>query len=132
MEQRVRDVEVIQNPHVSCCHMRFARANLHVEGTIRRERHDPEQAARIRVYPWVEVVDLCREIGEVILTSVEVQSNEAERTFVDRSIHSDVDATHETHVGIEKQSLGASVGIRCRAGALHVGDPNETVEIPDR
>ena len=101
MEQRVRDVEVIQNPHVSCCHMRFARANLHVEGTIRRERHDPEQAARIRVYPWVEVVDLCREIGEVILTSVQVQSNKCECALMNGAVLPDIYAAGKPHVSVE-------------------------------
>ena len=130
MEQRVRNAAEVRHRQVVHGHVGTASPELDVADG--RCRNGPEEPTRIWVDSRIEVVDLGREILEVILTSVEVQSNEAERTFVDRSIHSDVDATHETHVGIEKQSLGASVGIRCRAGALHVRDPNETVEIPDR
>jgi len=53
------------------------------------------------MYSGIEVVDLGREIREVILTSVEVQSNEAERSFVDSSVEADVSAAHEAHVSVE-------------------------------
>ena len=52
--------------------------------------------------PRVEVVDLGREILEVILTSVEVQSNEAECSLVDRSILAHIHTAHKAHVGVEQ------------------------------
>ncbi len=79
--------------------------------------------------PWVEVVDLGREIREVILTSVEVQSNEAECSLVDRSILANIDAAHEAHVCVEQKCFCASVWVRRRAGALNVGDSYEAVEV---
>ncbi len=48
--------------------------------------------------PRVEVVDLGREVGEVILTSIQIQSDEPESPFVDRSVGPDVDTTHKAHV----------------------------------
>ena len=56
-------------------------------------------------------MDLGREILEVKLTSVEVQSNEAERPLVDRTVDSDVDTAHEAHVSVEEQGFGASIGV---------------------
>ena len=65
-------------------------------------RHGPEKAVWIRVDTGIKVMDLGREIREVILTSVEVQSNEAERSLVDSSVDPYVDAAHEAHVGVEQ------------------------------
>ena len=53
--------------------------------------------------PGVEVVDLGRESVEVVPTSVEVQSNEAESSLMDRSILTHVNAAHEPHVGVEQK-----------------------------
>jgi hypothetical protein len=49
----------------------------------------------------VEVVLLGSEVREVILTSVEVQSDKAKRAVVVLPIHPDVLTAHEAHVGVE-------------------------------
>jgi hypothetical protein len=72
-QQGIRNVEIV-------CHHQVGRAQLRgavaeIDGAIRREGDGPEQSARIGVDTWVEVVDLGREVYEVILTSVEVKSH---------------------------------------------------------
>jgi hypothetical protein len=51
--------------------------------------------------PWVEVVHLGGEVCEVEPTSVEIQSNEAERPPVNGAILADVDTLHKAHIGVE-------------------------------
>ena len=48
---------------------------------------------------------LGEEVVEVEPTSVEIQSDEADRAFVHPSVLADVDAAHESHVGVEEQLL---------------------------
>ena len=80
----------------------------------------------------VEIVDLGAEVDEVKLTSVEVKSNEPERSLVYPAVLADIDATHEAHVGVEEEGFGAAVGVGRGPRALHIGDPEETVEVGDR
>ena len=103
-----------------------------VEMTDALYRIRPEQSVGVWVNAWVEIVDLGREVREVILTSVEVQSNKAKSAFVDCSVHSDVHTAHKAHVGVEQQSFLASIGIRCCARALNVGNADNPVKVPDR
>src|SRR5438309_3679007 len=84
------------------------------------------------MYPRVEVEDLGRETVEVVPTSIEVQSNEAEGSLMDRSILTHVNAAHEPHVGVEQKGFCRSVGVRRGPGALDVGDSHKTVEVIDR
>jgi hypothetical protein len=81
---------------------------------------------------WVEVVNLGREVYEVILTSVEVDSDETKRTFVNRAIRTHVHTTHKTHVGVEKQGFSASIRISTDPGALNICDTDKAVEVVDR
>jgi predicted ATPase len=60
----------------------------------------------------VEVVNLGREVYEVILTSVEVQSDQGKRTFMDRSVKPHVHSVHEAHVGIEQECFRGTQGAR--------------------
>src|SRR5215472_8744295 len=60
-----------------------------------RDPHGPEQPAGVGVNAEVEVVLLGREAREVILTSVEVQSDKAKGTLVVLPIYTDVLAGHE-------------------------------------
>ncbi len=98
----------------------------------RRSRDRPEQPTGIRVDARIEVVDLGREVFEVILTSVEVQSDECERAFVDRSVNTHVYPTHEAHVGVEEQRFRGTVRIGRSSGALDFGHAHEAVEVIDR
>jgi len=68
-----------------------------------RQGNCPEEARGVGKDTGVEVVDLGREIYEVELTSIEVKSDQRERTLVDRSVNTHVDPTHETHVGIKEE-----------------------------
>src|SRR5207245_5052014 len=77
-------------------------------------------------------MDLGGEVGEVILTSVQVQSNKAESSLVNSAVLADVDAAHEPHVGVEQQGLDTTVWVGSRACALHVGDADEAVEVGQR
>ena len=80
----------------------------------------------------VEVVDLRREVYEVILTSVEVKSHESEGAFVNRSVSTYVHAVHEAHVGVEEQRFSGAIGIGRSTGALDVGHAYIAIEIVDR
>ena len=60
----------------------------------------PEQTSGIWVNTKVEVVNLSGKIGEVILTSIEVKSDEPKRPLVHLAIFSDVYALHKAHVGV--------------------------------
>src|SRR5690242_19786852 len=94
-------------------------------------RLSSEQPARIRVNARVEIVDLGREVREVVPTSVEVQSNEPELPLVNCSVQAYVYAAHEAHVGVEEERLGRPVRVGRDARALDVGDPDEAVEVGD-
>ena len=128
-KQRIWNVEVILQNHVAGGHPRSAGSKP--DRAYRWNGHSPEESAGIGTDPGIKVVNLGGEILEVILTSVEVQSNEAKCSFMDRSINTDVDAAHEAHVGIEQKGLGAPIGVGGRTGPLNVSDPNETVEVAD-
>ena len=95
------------------------------------ERDRPEQSARVGMDPGVEVVNLGGEVLEVEPTSVEVQSNESERSPVDGAILADVDTLHKAHVGVEEECLDAAVGILGGALSLHVRDTDNAFEIGD-
>ena len=113
------------------CHPRLAvfQVDLHAV-TLKRDR--PEQAARVGMDPWVEVVNLGGEVREVELTSVEIQSNEPERPGVNGAILADVDTFHKAHIGVEQQRLNAAVGIPGGPGSPDVGDADKALEIGDR
>ena len=130
VKQRVGDAAEVGHGEVGRGHPCAARAELDVAHWRNWER--PEESTRVGVDSGIEIVHLGREIREVILTSVEVQSNEAEHTLVHGSVETDIDAAHETHVSVEKQCLGAPIGVGGRPGALHVGNTDETVEVGDR
>jgi hypothetical protein len=130
VEQRVGDASEVRHGQVGRGHPSAAGAEL--DGADWRYREGPEKPARVGVDSGVEVVDLGREVREVILTSVEVQSNEAERTFVHGSVLADIDTAHEAHVCVEKQGLGAPIRVGGRPGALDVRHSNRPVEVSDR
>jgi hypothetical protein len=77
----------------------------------------------------VEVVFLGSEVSEVILTSVEVQSDKAKRAVVVLPIHPDVFTTHEAHVGVEEERTSPWSGACPRP--LHVGHADKAIEICD-
>lgn len=130
-EEGVRDIEIVLNVQVRRRHSGFTGPELHIDGIGGRQGNGPEQAARIRVDAGIEIVYLSREVDEVILTSVQIESDEAKGSLADPFVLADIDAGHEAHVGIEQERLGAAVGIARRPGALHVGDPDEPVEVAD-
>src|SRR5260370_15449393 len=99
---------------------------------VSRDRERPEQSARIGVDSGVEVVDLRREVYEVILTSVEVESHESEGAFVNRSVGTYVHTVHEAHISVKEQRFSGSIGIGCLTGALDVGHAYKAIEIGDR
>ena len=113
------------------CHPRLAvfQVDLHAV-TLKRDR--PEQAARVGMDPWVEVVNLGGEVGEVELTSVEIQSNEPERPGVNGAILADVDTFHKAHIGVEQELLDAAIRMPGDAMSPHVRDADQALEIGDR
>lgn len=82
--------------------------------------------------PWVEVVNLGGEVCEVELTSVEIQSNEAERPPVNGAILADVDTLHKAHIGVEQERPDTAVRIPGGPGSLHICDADLALEIGDR
>ena len=80
----------------------------------------------------IKVVNLGSEICEVILTSIEVKSDQRKGTPVDGSIDTDIYAVHEAHVGIEEERLGRTVGICPGSGSLNVGHAHVAVEVSYR
>ena len=77
----------------------------------------------------VEVVDLRREVYEVILTSVEVESHESEGAFVNCPVGAYIHPAHEAHVGVEEQRFGGTVRIGRSSSALNFGHAHEAVEV---
>ena len=131
MEQGVGDVEEVSDTEVPRRHPRFALLQAGPHGAA-LERDRPEQATRVRMDPRIEVVDLGGEVGEVILTSVEVQSNETERPRVNGAILTDIDALHKAHIGVEEERLDAIVRIPGDPSSLHICDADKALEIGDR
>ena len=82
--------------------------------------------------PRVEVVNLGGEVCEVKLTSVEVQSNEAERPRVNGAILANIDALHKAHVGVEQERLYAAIRIPGGPSSPHVCEADKAFEIGDR
>jgi len=144
VEQGVGDIEEVPDVDVRRRHPRltvlqvdrYAVLALVVVGpgpvlalVTRPERYRPEQAARVRMDPGVEVVNLGGEVFEVEPTSVEVQSNESERPLMDGAILADVDTLHKAHIGVEEERLDATVWIPCGAFSPHVRDTYKALEI---
>jgi hypothetical protein len=102
-EERVRKVEEVALGKVAGTHVRLAL--LEVDSMQADSSLRPEQSGWIGVNARVEVMDLAGEIREVILTSVEIQSNEPERPLMCTSVQSHVDAAHEPHVCVKKKRL---------------------------
>jgi hypothetical protein len=86
----------------------------------------------IRMNTGVKVMDLGSEIYEVILTSIEVKSDQRKGTPVDGSIDPHIYAVHEAHVGVEEERLLRTVGICPGSGSLNVGHGHVAVEVTDR
>jgi hypothetical protein len=82
--------------------------------------------------PRVEVVNLGGEVDEVELTSVEIKSNEPERSVVNAAILADIDTLHKSHIGVEQERLDAAVRIPGGPGSLYLCDSDLALEIGDR
>jgi hypothetical protein len=117
VEQGVGDIEEVPDVDVRRRHSRLAilkvdryalalvvvlGPGLAIAVVTGPERYRPEQAARVGMDPGVEVVNLGGEVFEVEPTSVEIQSNESERSPMDGPILADVDAFHKAHIGVEE------------------------------
>jgi hypothetical protein len=61
-----------------------------VDRRFGRQLNRPEQSSRIGVNSGVEVVNLGSEIYEVILTSIEVKSDQGKGATVDGPVETDV------------------------------------------
>jgi len=96
------------------------------------ERVRPEQAAWVGMDPRVEVVNLGGEVDEVELTSVEIKSNEPERSVVNGAILTNVDTLHKADIGVEQERLDAAVRIPGGPGSLYFCDSDLALEIGDR
>jgi len=146
VEQGVWDIEKVPDLDVRRPHPRltvlqvdgYAALALVVAGpgpvlalVIGPEWDRPEQAARVGMDPRVEVMNLGGEVFEVEPTSVEVQSNESERSPMDGTILADVDAFHKAHIGVEEERLDAAIGIPCGTFSPHVRDADKAFEIGD-
>ena len=131
MEQGVGDIEKVPDTEVPRRHPRFALFQVDSHAAA-LERDRPEQAARVRMDPRVEVVNLGGEVCEVKLTSVEVQSNEAERPCMNAAILTDIDALHKAHIGVEQERLDAAIRIPGGPSSPHVCDADKAFEIGDR
>jgi hypothetical protein len=130
-EQGVGDIEKVPDTEVPRLHPRLAllQVDFHV-ALLKRDR--PEQAARVGMDPRVEVVNLGGEVCEVKLTSVEVESNEAERPRVNGAILANIDALHKAHVGVEQERLYAAIRIPGGPSSPHVCEADKAFEIGDR
>ena len=130
-EQGVGDIEKVPDLEITGRHLRLALVQVDCHAAaLKRDR--PEQAARVRMDPRVEVVNLGGEVCEVKLTSVEVQSNETERPLVDGVILADIDALHKPHIGVEQERLDAAIRIPGGPSSPHVCDADKALEICDR
>jgi hypothetical protein len=131
VEQGVGEIEKVPDTEVPRRHPRLALFQVDSHAAA-LERDRPEQAARVGMDPRVEVVNLGGEVCEVKLTSVEVQSNEAERPSVNAAILADIDALHKAHIGVEKERLYAAIRIPGGPSSPHVCDADNTFKIGDR
>jgi len=146
VEQGVGDIEEVPDVDVRRRHPRFTvlQVDRHAVQALvvvgpgpvpalvtGSERYRPEQAAWVGMDPGVEVVNLGGEVLEVEPTSVEVQSNESERSPMDGAILADVDTLHKAHIGVEEERLDAAVWIPCGAFSPHVRDTDKAFEIGD-
>jgi hypothetical protein len=130
-EQGVGDIEKVPGLEMPGRQPRLALMQIDAHG-VTLKRDCPEQATRIGMDPWVEVVNLGGEVCEVKLTSVEVQSDETERPPVNGAILADIDALHEAHIGVEQERLYAAIRIPGGPGSPYVRDADKALEIGDR
>ena len=131
MEQGVVDIEEVPDAEAFRPHLGFAVLKVDSHA-VTAKRVGPEQAARVGMDPWVEVVDLGGEVCEVELTSVEVESNKPECPPVNGAILADVNAFHKTHIGVEQKRLNSAVRIPGGPCSLHFCDADLAIEIGDR
>ena len=131
MEQSVGEIEEVPDAEVFRRHLSLAVLEVDLHAVILK-RVRPEQAARVGVDPWVEVVNLGGEVFEVEPTSVEIKSNEPERPPVNVAILADVDTLHKAHIGVEQERLDAAVRIPGGPCSLYVCDADLALEIGDR
>jgi hypothetical protein len=131
VEQGVGDIEEIPDAEVFRRHLSLAVSEVDSHAVV-LNRVRPEQAARVGMDSWVEVVNLGGEVVEVELTSVEIKSNEPERPPVNGAILADVGTLHKTHIGVEQERLGAAVRIPGGAGSLYLCHADLALEIGDR
>lgn len=121
--QRIGNIEevahVLPGDAQGCC----ACVQIDVDG-VGRDPHGPEQPGGIGVDAGVEVVNLCREVGKVKLTFVEIQSDKTKGAVVDATVHADIRALHEPHIHIEQQVV-------CPV-TLDLGGAYEAVEVINR
>ena len=128
--EEVPDVEV-RRPHPRLTVGQVDRHTVVIFALVPK-RDRPEQAARVGMDPRVEVVNLGGEVFEVEPTSVEVQSNESERSPVSVAVLGDVDTAHKAHVGVKEERLDAAVGMPGDALSPHVCGADDTLEVGDR
>ena len=131
MEQGVGDGEEVPDPEVPRRHPGFALLQVDPHGVVLK-RDRPEQATRVGMDSWVEVVNLGGVVCEVKLTSVEVQSNEAKGPSVNGAVLTDIDALHKAHIGVEQERLDTVVRISGNPSSLHLRDADKALEIGDR
>jgi hypothetical protein len=131
VEQGVGDIEEVPDAEVFRRHPGLAVLEVDPHVVILK-RVRPEQAARVGMDPWVEVVNLGGEVCEVKLTSVEIKSNESERPFVNGAVLADVGALHKAHIGVEQERLDAAIRIPGGPRSLHFCDADLALEIGDR
>ena len=80
----------------------------------------------------IKVVNLGSEICEVILTSIEVKSDQGERTMVDGPVNTHVDSAHEAHVSIKEEFFRRPIGIGRGSGALDLSHAHFAIQVIDR
>ena len=93
------------------------------------QRYRPEKSSGIGINSGVDVVNLGSEVYEVILTSIEVKSDQGKGTTMDGPIETNIRAAHEAHVGVEEKLLGRSIAVGSGSGALNVGHAHLAFEV---
>jgi len=96
------------------------------------QRYRPEESSGIGINSGVDVVNLGSEVYEVILTSIEVKSDQGKGTTMDGPIETNIRAAHEAHVGIEEKLLAGSISIYGSSGSLNVGHAHLAFEVTYR
>ena len=99
MKQRIGDVKKVRETKILDFHRSCASAQVNIDSVV-VNRNCPEQPLRVRVDARIEVVYLSREIGEVKLTSVEVQSDEPKGPLMYLPVAADVHPFHEAHIRV--------------------------------